>query len=102
MTPDNAAKTHYYVYYRVRQDAEREDAHATVRSMQAALARSTGVEGRLMERYGDDVTWMEVYESVVDPQAFEAAMRVETERHALGELVEPGSARHVERFVECA
>lgn len=102
MTPDNAAKTHYYVYYRVRQDAEREDAHATVRSMQAALGRSTGVEGRLMERYGDDVTWMEVYESVVDSQAFEAALRVEAERHGLDELIEPGSARHLERFVECA
>lgn len=102
MTPDNASKTHLYVYYRVREDAEREDAHAAVRAMQAALARGTGVEGRLMERFGDDVTWMEVYESVGDTTAFEAALRIEVERHELDALVEPGSARHLERFVECA
>lgn len=102
MTPDNASKTHYYVYYRVRGDTEREDAHASVRAMQAALTRSTGVEGRLMERFGDDVTWMEVYEAVEDTAAFEAALRVEVEHHGLADLVEPGSARHLERFVECA
>jgi len=97
-----ASVASYYIYYRVRADTEREDAHATVRAMQAAIARRTGVHGRLLERAGDDVTWMEIYESVADPAAFEAALRTETEAHQVTDLVEPGSARHLERFVECA
>lgn len=102
MTNDTSAPVAYYIYYRVRADAEREDAHATVRAMQAALAARTGVQGRLLERCGDDVTWMEIYETVADSAAFEAALRVETEAHQVTDLVEPGSARHLERFVECA
>ncbi|NMG31538.1 DUF4936 family protein [Aromatoleum evansii] len=102
MSGDPVACVHYYVYYRVRADAEHEDAEATVRAMQAALERRTGVAGRLLERRDDAVTWMEVYEGVADPEAFEAALRIETDAHQVADLVEPGAARHTERFVECA
>lgn len=103
MTPsENTGPVHYFVYYRVRADADHDDAHASIRAMQAALARRTGVSGRLMERRDDDATWMEIYESVADPAAFEAALRTETEAHRLEDFIEPGSARHEERFVECA
>ena len=102
MSGDASACVHYFVYYRVRADAEHEDAEATVRAMQAALERRTGVAGRLMERRGDAVTWMEVYEGVADPDAFEAALRIEVDAHRVANIVEPGSARHTERFVECA
>lgn len=102
MTSEAPDCVHYYVYYRVRADVSHEDAEATVRAMQAALERRTGVAGRLMERRDDAVTWMEAYEGVADPQAFETALRIETETHGVAGIVEPGSARHTERFVECA
>ncbi|NMG44246.1 DUF4936 family protein [Aromatoleum toluvorans] len=97
-----AGCVHYYVYYRVRADAGHEDAEATVRAMQTTLERRTGVAGRLMERREDGVTWMEVYENVTDPGAFEAALRIEADAHRIADIVEPGFARHTERFVECA
>ena len=102
MTSQAPTRVHYYVYYRVRADVGHEDAEATVRAMQAALERRTGVAGRLMERRDDAVTWMEVYEGVADPQAFEAALRIETDEYRVASIVEPGSARHTERFIECA
>ena len=102
MTLHEPARIHYYVYYRVRADVSHEDAEATVRAMQAALERRSGVAGRLMERRDDAVTWMEIYEGVADPPAFEAALQIEAEAHRVAHIVEPGSARHVERFVECA
>jgi len=93
---------HYYIYYRVRANIDRDDVYAGVRAMQSALAARTGVAGRLMERRGDPCTWMEIYEAVADPTAFEIALDSETQAHHLTELVEPGAARHMERFVECA
>ena len=102
MTASDTAPVHYYIYYRIRDDIDRDDAHAGVRAMQAALAARTSVRGRLMERRGDDATWMEIYESVADAAAFEVALAAETEAHGLAGLIEPGSARHIERFVECA
>lgn len=100
MTESGARPTHYFIYYRVRADGVR--ARATVQAMQASLATRTGVAGRLLERCGDDATWMEIYESVADPAAFEAALGSEIEAHKLAALIEPGSTRHLERFVECA
>lgn len=100
MTEREAGLTHYFIYYRIRPDASQ--ARATLRAMQAALAQRTGVVGRLMERRGDDATWMEIYESVSDPGAFEVALNIETEAHKITNLIEPGSTRHIERFIECA
>lgn len=102
MSIESSVPVSYYIYYRVRASAEREDAHATVRAMQAALAQRTGVQGRLLERCGEDVTWMEIYENVQDPVAFEIALQEQTAAQNLEALIEPGSARHMERFTECA
>ncbi|HJV24112.1 MAG TPA: DUF4936 family protein [Aromatoleum sp.] len=102
MSTEPSVPVSYYIYYRVRATAEREDAHATVRAMQTALAQRTGVQGRLLERCGEDVTWMEIYENVRDTVAFEIALREETAIKDLEALIEPGSARHIERFTECA
>jgi len=102
MTTNETHRVHYFIYYRIRGGIDRDDARATVRQMQTALAARSGVSGRLMERCGDGVTWMEIYESVSDTFAFDAALTRETDAHRLGDLIEPGSARHIERFVECA
>ncbi len=92
---------HYFVYYRVRDDIDADDAHATVRAMQAALARRTGVEGRLMVQVHDDITWMEIYPGIDHPEAFEAALEEAATAHDVAALVAPGAARHLERFTEC-
>jgi hypothetical protein len=93
---------HYFIYYRVRAELDPDDIQAGVCAMQAALARRTGIAGRLMHRAHEEATWMEVYEGVSEPAAFEAALAAEVAAHDLDALVEPGAARHIERFVECA
>lgn len=92
----------YYVYFRVREDIDDAEAAASIRAMQAALARRTGVSGRLLHRRGDDRTWMEVYEAVTSPATFEHALSEAVAEHQLADMVETGSARHLELFVECA
>lgn len=87
-----------YIYYRVIDTAE---AVARVRALQAAVAARSGVRGRLMRRRDEDATLMEIYPAVLDPAAFEAVLEEEVASHGLAELIEPGTARHVERFI-CA
>jgi len=43
---------------------------------------------------------MEIYRGVRDRQAFEAALEAAVEANRLDEIIEPGSARHLECFVE--
>lgn len=87
----------YYIYYRSRHP-ERELA-AIVGEMQAALARETGVAGRLMRRADDPSTWMEVYEAVTDAADFEQRLAAAVARFALERLLDGQARRHVERFV---
>lgn len=95
------APTHFYVYYRLRPELDADVACASVRAMQAVLAHRTGVAGRLMQRAGDQMTWMEVYEGVTDVAGFEHALLAETAAHCLNDLLDSGGARHLERFTEC-
>ncbi|ENO80431.1 hypothetical protein C664_01775 [Thauera sp. 63] len=92
--------THVYIYYRVRPEQDVEIARASVAAMQAAVARRTGVQGRLMQRADDATTWMEVYEDVGDRAAFMVVLEAEAVAHRLADLVAEGAARHVEHFVE--
>lgn len=91
----------FYVYFRLGADADREDACACVRAMQRGLFEHTGVSGRLLERRDDQRTLMEIYEWVSDP-GFEHLLDDAVEASGIGRFIEPGSTRHVERFVECA
>ncbi|MBR0565762.1 DUF4936 family protein [Azoarcus sp. L1K30] len=101
MAADDKAPRHYFIYYRVRDDVDVDDAHATVRSMQVELEKACGVAGRLFIRAHEDATWMEVYEGVTEPERFEHALREGVVQHALEDIVQPGAARHMECFVEC-
>ncbi len=92
---------HYFIYYRVRGGIDIDDAHASVRAMQAALARRTGIVGRLMTRTHDEITWMEIYSGITRPEEFEAVLEEETAAHDIAALIAPGAARHLERFTEC-
>lgn len=90
----------YYVYYRLRAGADRAEAFARITAMQQALRERTGVAGRLLARRDDEATWMEIYEPVVDALPFEHALQQAVESADVPALIEPGSARHMERFVE--
>jgi Domain of unknown function (DUF4936) len=86
----------YYVYY--RSAAAPAAVREAVVAMQASLARATGVHGRLLRRVEDDGTWMEIYETVADPERFERALAVAAADAGLEALLAPGATRHVERF----
>jgi hypothetical protein len=96
------AVLNYFVYFRLRDGLDADDVSAGIRAMQASLARDTGVSGRLMRRRDDAATWMEIYEGVADAATFEQALSRTVAAHDLERLIEPGSARHMERFLECA
>lgn len=98
---ESPAAVCYYVYYRIAADADLGAARGRVRAMQQALHEHTEVAGRLLERRDDPHTWMEIYDAVSDP-GFEHALQREVEAAGVDRLIEPGSSRHVERFVECA
>jgi hypothetical protein len=87
----------YYIYYRSPRGAH--EVRAAVGEMQAALARSTGVAGRLLRRADDPTTWMEVYEPVPDATHFERHLAAEVARCGIDRLLDAGALRHVERFV---
>lgn len=101
MSDDEPLLQHYFIYYRIRDDIDVDDAHASVRSMQIDLQKKSGVAGRLFIRSHEDATWMEVYEGVSAPQAFEQTLSELIRIHGLEDLVQQGSARHMERFTEC-
>ena len=67
----------YYVYYKV--DPKRlPELRAGVERLFKAVERECGVRGRWMHRRDDPVTYMEVYEGVKDPAAFEAVLARES------------------------
>lgn len=90
----------YYVYY--RSAAAAPAVREAVAAMQAALAQTTGVQGRLLRRIEDDGkddgTWMEIYEDVGDPTRFERALAAAAKGARLEALLAAGATRHVERF----
>ena len=89
-----------YIYYRRRVDLDADIAHASVRAMQATLEQATGIAGRLLQRADDASTWMEIYEGVPEGSAFMHALERETAAHQLADLIDSGSVRHLECFME--
>jgi hypothetical protein len=85
-----------YVYFKAPADA---DVATPVATMQEALARESGVRGRLLRRRDDPTTWMEIYEDIGDFAQFEALLAAAVSRHGLEGLLRPGERRHAERFV---
>ena len=96
------APTHVYVYYRIASAVAPAHVGNRVRSMQAGLKMQTGIDGRLMRRADDTGTWMEVYEGVNDREGFMAALEAAVLAHGIEALLESGSARHAEFFIEAA
>lgn len=90
----------YYVYFRIRADTDPQEARRRIVAMQAELAAQTGASGTLMARRDDSTTWMEIYAPVLDARAFEVALQQAVASADIDALIEPGSARHLERFVD--
>jgi hypothetical protein len=88
--------THYFVWYRVSGDVAA--ARTSVDALQREVASRTGIGGRLLTRAGTPPTWLEVYEGVGDPVAFEVALADAITRHGVVAYAPEG--RHVEAFEE--
>jgi Domain of unknown function (DUF4936) len=86
----------YYIYYKV--DAAQLDGTRTAaRALLAEITRITGVTGRLMARADDPLTWMEVYEPVVDRDAFDRVLSTAVDHAGITALL-VGGQRITERF----
>jgi hypothetical protein len=85
----------YYVYYRVAKPAQ---AQALVREIQAALKIRCSIAGRLVRKCDDSNTWMEIYEGVRDAVSFEHNLAIAVQAAHFDDVMEPGSARHMECF----
>jgi hypothetical protein len=80
----------YYVYYKV-DSARLPGLRVSVEQLFKAVKAQFNIQGRWMRRRDDPSTYMEVYEGVTDPEAFEALMEKETGTIDL--------ERRVERFI---
>ena len=90
--------TAYFIYYRIA-PRRAQSVPGVVSGIQAAVLSSTGVKGRLMRRDDATETWMEIYEGVTDPPAFEAALQSAVAAANFDALLADGAQRHAERFV---
>jgi Domain of unknown function (DUF4936) len=89
---------HFYIYYRI---AERHAAEArtALEGVMDALRKESSVGGRLLCAQDDASLWMEVYENIVEPVGFEAALNALLGRTRFVSWLAPGSERRTERFV---
>ncbi len=87
---------HYFVWYKIPGDPAA--ARGAVNALMQGVAMKTGVIGRLLMRPESPPTWMEVYESVADAAAFDAAYADAVSRS--GVVAHAPQGRHLERFVD--
>ncbi|MGH8751616.1 MAG: DUF4936 family protein [Burkholderiales bacterium] len=87
----------FYIYYRVN-PAHAKTLEPRVRAMQLELQEQTGAAGRLLKKHHEPLLWMEIYESVAQPDLFADALMRAEEHHGLRQFIEPGSQRHTECF----
>ncbi|MDD5390152.1 MAG: DUF4936 family protein [Gallionellaceae bacterium] len=86
----------YYIWYRVRAD-ERET-ETVIRHMMARLACRAGVTGRLLKKREEPRLWMEIYEEVGDPAAFERLLAAAVDEFDVEMFCE--DSRHSECFTQ--
>jgi hypothetical protein len=88
----------YYVYYRVAPGVD-VAARDRVRAAQAEIRAALAIAVRLLTKRDEPELWMEVYEGVTDADGFERMLAASVERHALAQLLRPGTVRKTECFV---
>ena len=87
----------FYIYYRVAAGQEAL-ARQRVQALQRQLLDVTGMRGRLLVKRGDPSLWMEVYEGVADPPAFERALAASVSAAHLESVLVAGAHRQIECF----
>jgi hypothetical protein len=92
---------YYYVYYRVA-GTQAAAARRMIAAVMALLEQRVGVAGSLLQRRDEPLLWMEVYDGVRDPAAFEAALAQLLAERDFASFLAPGSTRKIERFVAAA
>jgi Domain of unknown function (DUF4936) len=89
---------HLYIYYRIAAPCAA-DAQAAIEAIIDDLKRQFAVSGRLVRSQDDASLWMEIYEHVIEPMHFEAALNASLARTRFASWLSPGSGRRIERFV---
>lgn len=84
----------YCIWYRVTDDGP--EAEAALRGMMARLACRTGVRGQLMKKRDEPRLWLELYQGVVDADAFETQLTEVAATYDVDMFV--ADARRVECF----
>ena len=94
----SAVPVSYYIYYRVSAEYAHAAWHA-VAELLTSLEQRTFISGRLLRRQDEPLLWMEVYEGVRDPAAFDATLAELLAGSGLAAFLAPGATRKTERFV---
>ena len=84
-----------YVYYRL-DPRHADDAETPIRALMARLACRCTVSARLLKKRHEPRLWMEAYEGVHDPDAFERDLARGVEEYDVGVFID--GERHVECF----
>ncbi len=87
-----------YVYYRL-DPRHADDAEKPIRALMARLACQCTVSTQLLKKRGEPRLWMEAYEGVLDPDAFERELTRGVDEYDVGIFIE--GKRHLECF-QCA
>jgi Domain of unknown function (DUF4936) len=89
---------HFYIYYRIA-EPHAAKARTALAGVMDALQKQFAVGGRVLCAQSDEALWMEVYENVVEPVRFEAAMNRLLAQTCFASWLAPGSTRCTERFI---
>jgi hypothetical protein len=89
-----------YVYYRVS-ETYAADASVAARQITERMCERTGVTARLMQKVGEPLMWMEVYEGIRETDAFLSSLQDCLEQVGFEHCLQVGSERHIEMF-QCA
>lgn len=84
-----------YVYYRLY-PRHADDAEPPIRALMAGLTCRCAVSSRLLKKRDEPLLWMETYEGVIDPDAFERELARGADEYDVGVFID--GERHVECF----
>ena len=87
----------YYIYYRV---ARADEARLRVDRLQRGLSERLSIRGRVLKKRDEPSLWMEVYEGVVDAQAFESLLATLVNQVEFEGVLAADSQRKSECFEE--
>lgn len=84
-----------YVYYRLN-PRHADEAETPIRALMVSLACRCGVTARLLKKRAEPLLWMETYEGVTDPDAFNRELARAMDEYDVGVFID--GERHLECF----